>query len=78
LALGLPAVASKYDRAILVLKYNYVNRCRLISNNPEKLAALRIVDIETQPVYCEAFVNSHIRNYLITKKIKAKHTIKGR
>ncbi|WP_239255516.1 GTP cyclohydrolase II, partial [Citrobacter werkmanii] len=57
LALGLPADARKYDLAIQVLKYNNVNRCRLISNNPEKLAALRNVDIETQPVYCEAFVN---------------------
>ncbi|MDE5020829.1 3,4-dihydroxy-2-butanone-4-phosphate synthase, partial [Francisella tularensis subsp. holarctica] len=59
-----------------VLKYNNVTRCRLISTNPAKLAALRKVDIETPPVYCEAFVHSHNRNYLITKKIKAKHSIK--
>ncbi|QEO57967.1 MULTISPECIES: 3,4-dihydroxy-2-butanone-4-phosphate synthase [Francisella] len=77
LALGLPSDARKYDLAIQVLKYNKVNKCKLISNNPEKLAALRNVDIDTEPVYCEAFVNSHNRNYLITKKNKAKHTIKG-
>ncbi|WP_150463427.1 MULTISPECIES: 3,4-dihydroxy-2-butanone-4-phosphate synthase [Francisella] len=77
LALGLPSDARKYDLAIQVLKYNKVNKCKLISNNPEKLAALRNVDIDAEPVYCEAFVNSHNRNYLITKKNKAKHTIKG-
>ncbi|WP_150465557.1 3,4-dihydroxy-2-butanone-4-phosphate synthase [Francisella sp. SYW-2] len=77
LALGLPSDARKYDLAIQVLKYNKVNKCKLISNNPEKLAALRNVDIDAEPVYCEAFVNSHNRNYLITKKNKAKHIIKG-
>ncbi len=77
LALGLPADARKYDLAVQVLKYNHVDQCRLISNNPEKLASLRNVNIHAEPVYCEAFVNSHNRNYLITKKNKAKHTIKG-
>lgn len=77
LALGLPADARKYDLAVQVLKYNHIDQCRLISNNPEKLADLRNVNIHAEPVYCEAFVNSHNRNYLITKKTKAKHTIKG-
>lgn len=77
IALGLPADARKYDLAIQVLKYHQVERCRLISNNPEKLKALRNVNIDAEPVYCEAFVNSHNRNYLITKQNKAKHTIKG-
>lgn len=77
IALGLPADARKYDLAIQVLKYNQVENCRLISNNPEKLNALRNVNINAEPVYCEAFVNSHNRNYLVTKQTKAKHTIKG-
>lgn len=77
IALGLPADARKYDLAIQVLKYNQVENCRLISNNPEKLDALKNVNIKAEPVYCEAFVNSHNRNYLVTKQTKAKHTIKG-
>ncbi|ASG67309.1 3,4-dihydroxy-2-butanone-4-phosphate synthase [Francisella halioticida] len=77
IALGLPIDARKYDLAIQVLKYNKVNKCRLISNNPKKLEALRNVDISAEPVYCEAFVNSHNRDYLITKQTKTKHTIKG-
>jgi 3,4-dihydroxy 2-butanone 4-phosphate synthase/GTP cyclohydrolase II len=77
IALGLPVDDRKYDLAIQVLKYNNVENCRLISNNPEKLNALKNVDINAEPVYCEAFVNSHNRNYLVTKQNKAKHTIKG-
>lgn len=36
-ALGLPVDARKYDLAIQVLKYNKIDSCRLISNNPKKL-----------------------------------------
>ncbi|QIV96766.1 GTP cyclohydrolase II /3,4-dihydroxy-2-butanone 4-phosphate synthase [Allofrancisella inopinata] len=77
LALGLPVDARKYDLAIQVLKYNKIDKCRLISNNPKKVNALRMVGIETEPVACEAFVNSHNKDYLITKKNKMKHTIRG-
>ncbi|AJC48337.1 3,4-dihydroxy-2-butanone-4-phosphate synthase [Allofrancisella guangzhouensis] len=77
IALGLPVDARKYDLAIQVLKYNKIDKCRLISNNPKKVNALRMADIATEPVACEAFVNSHNKGYLITKKNKMKHTIKG-
>ncbi|MFV9925089.1 MAG: 3,4-dihydroxy-2-butanone-4-phosphate synthase [Francisella endosymbiont of Hyalomma scupense] len=76
-ALGLPVDARKYDLAIQVLKYNKVNNCRLISNNPKKIAALETVGIQAETVAYEAFVNSHNKSYLMTKKNKMKHTIKG-
>ncbi|ALB02297.1 3,4-dihydroxy-2-butanone 4-phosphate synthase [Francisella persica ATCC VR-331] len=76
-ALGLPVDARKYDLAIQVLKYNKIDNCRLISNNPKKISALEIVGIQAEAVACEAFVNSHNKNYLMTKKDKMKHTIKG-
>ncbi|ORM38859.1 3,4-dihydroxy-2-butanone-4-phosphate synthase [Francisella endosymbiont of Ornithodoros moubata] len=76
-ALGLPVDARKYDLAIQVLKYNKVNNCRLISNNPKKIAALKTVGIQAETVAYEAFVNSHNKSYLMTKKNKMKHTIKG-
>lgn len=76
-ALGLPIDARKYDLAIQVLKYNKIDSCQLISNNPKKINALETVGIQAKPIACEAFVNSHNKNYLITKKDKMKHTIKG-
>ena len=77
LALGLPVDARNYELALQVLKFNKIDKCQLISNNPEKLQALRNVGIETEAVLCDAFVNSHNRDYLITKINKTKHTIKG-
>ena len=76
-ALGLPVDARKYDLAIQVLKYNKIDNCRLISNNPKKIAALETVGIQAEAVAYEAFVNSHNKSYLMTKKDKMKHTIKG-
>ncbi|WP_150467218.1 3,4-dihydroxy-2-butanone-4-phosphate synthase [Francisella sp. SYW-9] len=76
-ALGLPIDARKYDLAIQVLKYNKIDSCRLISNNPKKINALETVGIYAEPVACEAFVNSHNKGYLMTKKDKMKHSIKG-
>ncbi|AIT09686.1 3,4-dihydroxy-2-butanone 4-phosphate synthase [Candidatus Francisella endociliophora] len=76
-ALGLPVDSRKYDLAIQVLKYNQIDKCRLISNNPKKIHALETVGIHAEPVACDAFVNSHNKDYLMTKKDKMKHTIKG-
>ncbi|MED7819535.1 MULTISPECIES: 3,4-dihydroxy-2-butanone-4-phosphate synthase [unclassified Francisella] len=76
-ALGLPIDARKYDLAIQVLKYNKIDNCRLISNNPKKINALETAGIHAEPVACEAFVNSHNKSYLMTKKNKMKHMIKG-
>ena len=77
IALGLPVDSRKYDLAIQVLKYNGINKCKLISNNPNKINALKTVGIEVETVSCDAFVNSHNESYLKTKKNKLKHTIKG-
>ena len=76
-ALGLPVDARKHDLAIQVLKYNKIDNCRLISNNPKKISALETVGIKAEAVAYEAFVNSHNKSYLMTKKNKMKHTIKG-
>jgi len=76
-ALGLPVDARKYDLAIQVLKYNNISKCRLISNNPKKIHSLETVGIHAEPVACDAFINSHNKDYLITKKDKMQHTIKG-
>ncbi len=69
-ALGLPIDSRKYDLAIQVLKYNKIDKCKLISNNPKKIEALKTVGIDVETVSCNAFVNSHNQSYLKTKKIK--------
>ena len=76
-ALGLPIDSRKYDLAIQVLKYNGIDKCKLISNNPKKIDALKTVGIQVEPVLCNAFINSHNESYLKVKKNKMKHTIKG-
>ncbi len=76
-ALGLPVDSRKYDLAIQVLKYNNIDKCKLISNNPKKICALKMVGIEAETISCDALVNSHNESYLKTKKDKMKHTIKS-
>ena len=76
-ALGLPVDLRKYDLAIQVLKYNNVDKCRLLSNNPDKVNALESCGIKTELTDSESFINQHNEKYLITKVNKLKHTIKG-
>jgi 3,4-dihydroxy 2-butanone 4-phosphate synthase/GTP cyclohydrolase II len=76
-ALGLPIDDRKYDLAIQVLKYNNVEQCQLITNNPKKAEALEVVGIKTSCVSCIAYVNKHNKEYLETKRDKMQHTITG-
>jgi 3,4-dihydroxy 2-butanone 4-phosphate synthase/GTP cyclohydrolase II len=76
-ALGLDVDSRKYDLATQVLKYNKIEECRLITNNPKKAQALEIVGIKTSCVSCKSFVNEHNKEYLETKRDKMQHTITG-
>ena len=76
-ALGLPVDNRKYDMAVQVLKYNKIESCKLISNNPSKIKALENVNIKVSPINCEAFINEHNQEYLRTKKSKLNHCLKG-
>lgn len=77
LALGLPIDSRKYDMAIQVLKYNNINNCRLMSNSPKKIEALKRVGLNVELVGSESIVNKHNEGYLKTKKVKMQHNIKG-
>jgi GTP cyclohydrolase II len=57
-----------------ILKYLGISRVRLLSNNPDKVAAVERVGIEvTERVPCEVAPSPHAEDYLKTKKEKLGH-----
>jgi GTP cyclohydrolase II len=62
-----------------ILKSLGVSKVRLLSNNPDKVAALERAGIEvTERVPCEAASNIHAEDYLKTKKNKMGHLFTSR
>jgi GTP cyclohydrolase II len=50
---------------------------RLLSNNPEKIAALEAAGIEVERVPAEILVGEKAAEYLRVKKVKLGHLIEG-
>ena len=72
--LGFKADHREFALPAEVLKAIGVQRVRLLSNNPEKVAALERAGIEvTERVPCEVTPTSHAEEYLKTKKEKLGH-----
>ncbi len=73
LALNLPIDARSYDPAIAYLKRRAIEQCVLLTNNPDKMAALQQhgFDVMREPLRS----NSHdaCRDYLETKRLKMGH-----
>jgi len=62
-----------------ILKALGVSRVRLLSNNPDKVAALEHAGIEvTERVPCEVPLSEHAEEYLKTKKEKLGHLFTSR
>jgi GTP cyclohydrolase II len=62
-----------------ILKALGVSRVRLLSNNPDKVAALERAGIEvTERVPCEVPLSEHAEEYLKTKKEKLGHLFTSR
>jgi GTP cyclohydrolase II len=62
-----------------ILKALGLNQVRLLSNNPEKVAALERAGIEvTERIPCEVEPHSTSENYLKTKKEKLGHLFTSR
>ncbi|WP_116963846.1 3,4-dihydroxy-2-butanone-4-phosphate synthase [Fastidiosibacter lacustris] len=76
-ALSLPVDNRRYDLAVQVLKHYNIQVCRLISNNPDKVEALKAAGINVQALVSQSVVHEHNKHYLQTKKQQFKHTIKG-
>ena len=74
--LGFKADHREFALPAGMLKTLGVDRVRLLSNNPQKVAALEAADIKvTERVPCEVEPHAHTENYLKTKKEKLGHLL---
>lgn len=77
LRLGFDVDYRSYDQCAEILKQLGVRRVRLISNNPEKVKALRDADLEiTERVPIEVKTQAPASKYLATKKEKMGHLLR--
>ena len=77
--LGFKADQRGFGLPAEVLKALGVKQLRLLSNNPEKVAAVENAGIEvTERVPCEVTASSYAEEYLKTKKEKMGHLFTGR
>lgn len=77
--LGFKADHREFALPGAILKSLGVSRVRLLSNNPDKVAALERDGITvTERVPCEASPNPHAEDYLKTKKEKLGHLFSSR
>ncbi len=77
--LGFKADQREFALPAEVLKALRITRVRLLSNNPDKVAALeRAGVIVTERVPCEVPPTRHTEEYLKTKKEKLGHLFSGR
>jgi GTP cyclohydrolase II len=74
--LGFKADHREFALPAGMLKALGVDRVRLLSNNPQKVAALEAAGIKvTERVPCEVQPHAHAENYLRTKKEKLGHLL---
>lgn len=74
--LGLPIDSRNYYLAAAILRHYHISQIRLLTNNPHKIANLKrygLTHITRIPI--PAFVNTHNRDYLVTKIQKMHHMI---
>jgi GTP cyclohydrolase II len=77
--LGFKADQREFGLPAEMLKALEVSQVRLLSNNPDKVAALQRGGIEvTERVPCEVAPSSHSEDYLQTKKDKLGHLFSSR
>ena len=77
--LGFKADQRGFELPAEVLKALGVSRVRLLSNNPDKVAALQRAGIEVvERVPCEVTASAHAEEYLKTKKEKMGHLFTSR
>jgi len=77
--LGFKADHREFELPAQILRALGISRVRLLSNNPDKVAALGRGRIEvTERVPCEVAPNAHAKEYLKTKKQKLGHLFTSR
>jgi 3,4-dihydroxy 2-butanone 4-phosphate synthase / GTP cyclohydrolase II len=75
LSLGFDADLRQYECCVDILKQLGLRKVRLMSNNPDKLAALREAGFEVQRVPIEVTSDARTADYLKTKKEKLGHML---
>lgn len=75
LSLGFEADLRQYECCVAILKQLGLRRVRLMSNNPDKIAALEKAGFEVQRVPIEVEPNEKTVDYLKTKKEKLGHIL---
>jgi len=74
--LGLAVDSRDFVLPVDILKQLGVNQVRLLTNNPQKIAAVRGAGIEVvEWLPCEVLPNPHALFYLTTKKLKMGHVL---
>jgi GTP cyclohydrolase II len=77
--LGFKADQRAFALPAEILKHLGITQVRLLSNNPDKVAALETAGIKVvERVPCEVEPNRHAENYLKTKKEKLGHLFTSR
>jgi GTP cyclohydrolase II len=77
--LGFKADQRKFQMPAEILKALGMTQVRLLSNNPDKVAALEEAGITvTERVPCEVAPNPHAKRYMKTKKEKLGHLLTNR
>jgi 3,4-dihydroxy 2-butanone 4-phosphate synthase/GTP cyclohydrolase II len=75
-ALGLPRDKRNYIDAIWILKALHIDQFQFISNNPEKIDALKKAGFDFEVIQVDSKSNDHNLKYLSDKIKLAKHTLK--
>jgi 3,4-dihydroxy 2-butanone 4-phosphate synthase/GTP cyclohydrolase II len=75
-ALGLPRDKRNYVDAIWILKALHIDHFQFISNNPEKIDALKKAGFDLDVIQLASASNEHNFKYLSDKIELAKHTLK--
>ena len=74
--LGFKADHREFSLPAAILKHLGITRLRLLSNNPEKVAAVESAGVEVvERVPCEVNASSYAEDYLRTKKEKLGHLL---
>jgi GTP cyclohydrolase II len=77
--LGFKADQREFLMPVAILKALDIKRVRLLSNNPDKVAALELAGIQvTERVPCEVAPTEHTEEYLRTKQEKLGHLFSSR
>ena len=75
ISIGQPVDDRTYEDAADILQLLQINSLTLLTNNPEKIAAIKGSGISVTPAALEVIANKHNQKYLETKRDKLNHAL---